>query len=110
MQKELALKAMIKTVMESENRVEPPYSEKSFLLQTNKGILPPSWSTRSNQSRENRTLINSEPNQFICIAVQIEGVIHRRCSKEASEVRKYENENERNWKNPGETVGSLGVE
>lgn len=81
-----------------------------FLLQTNGQMFLQSCSSRSHPSGEKNTLIISVPNQFICSSVQLEDAIHRLCSKEASEVRRYEEENESSWRNHGETVGELGLE
>lgn len=59
----------------------------------------------SSERREKR-LINSVRKEFIGISVPVKDEIHRVCSKEVSEFRQCERENEQNWKIEGRLLWS----
>lgn len=73
-------------------------------------MLKRSGPTRSHWSGKKKKWINSVPNEFIGTAVQVQDAIHRRYSKEMSELRQYSEEIERNWKILRDPVLELGVE
>lgn len=59
---------------------------------------------------EKTTLINNVPDEFVCIAVQVQDAIYRWFIKELCELRQYEEGNGRSWRNGGDIVVELGVE
>lgn len=96
MLKEVALKGITNTSLEWEKLVESLETDTKFLLQMSDEALQRSCQTKSHPGGEERYVINSVHNQFICIAVQMEKAIDRWCSKELSEVGQYEKQNEQN--------------
>lgn len=110
MQNEVAFKAMTRTIMELKKPEESFETENAFLLQISEKMLLQSCEMKSHTSVKKKMLISSVPG-LIGVAVQMEDATHSWWwSKEGSELKQYEERNERNWKNRGQTVMELRVE
>lgn len=110
MQKVEQWKAIIKAILEWKKRIGSPEIDKMFLLPTNKEHLQQLCLTRSHPSEMKKTFITSVPTMFIGTSLQLKYGIQRWCSGEVFELRQYQKETERTWKNGGEIVVGLSVE
>lgn len=89
MQKYLVFKAIARTILEVEKRVEYLENEKGFLLQMDEEKLQRSFQAKSYLSGRKKALIKIVSNAFIGIAAEVDDAIQKWYSKEMSELREY---------------------
>lgn len=99
MQKEIALLAILKTIMEQEERIGCLEVAKKLLLQTNNEFLQ-RWNLMRIHTRvKKQMLVDNLPNKLIEIVVEAGDATNKLWSKKLSEFTDIEEREECDWRN-----------
>lgn len=78
-QKEVVMKAINRTIVELQKRLECFKTEKVFLLQKNEEVFQGPSLMRIHSSERKKSLVKSEPEKIIGIALGVEETSHKWC-------------------------------